>query len=157
MTNFNRVQSWLDSFMVRARLRSRNFVLVSSPIPTPISTRLRARRAMTTSACQLFVAAYSGKGFLGGTDNPRAVCKSADVFVRRARAFDERWRGKLLAPFPLESGYLYHHHPISIHTRYSSITPCRWKERESVHCGQALWIHHAGGPGESCTPRRVCR
>ena len=48
MTNFSRLQSWLDSLMVRAILRSRNFVLVSSPIPTSIPTRLRAKRAMTT-------------------------------------------------------------------------------------------------------------
>ena len=49
------------------------------------------------SACQHFVA-YIGQGFLCAAGGSLAVRKSADVYVRQARAFDERQMGKLLLP-----------------------------------------------------------
>ena len=50
------------------------------------------------SACQHFVAAYIGQGFLCVAGGSLALRKSADVCVRQARAFDERQMGKFLAP-----------------------------------------------------------
>ena len=50
----------------------------------------------SVTACQQFLAAHSGTGFLCTTDNPLAVRKSAEVFVRQARADDECQMGKLL-------------------------------------------------------------
>ena len=47
---------------------------------------------------RIFFAAHSGEAFLHTTENPLAVRKSAEVFVRQARAYDERQMGTLLAP-----------------------------------------------------------
>ena len=49
------------------------------------------------AACQQFLAANSGKDFLYTKENHLAARKFADVFVRQARAFEERQIGALLA------------------------------------------------------------
>ena len=49
-------------------------------------------------ACQQFVAAHSSVALRFSSDDLVAVRKSAEVFVREARALEERQMGKRLAP-----------------------------------------------------------
>ena len=82
---------------------------------------------------------HSGTRFRCSTNNPLAVRQSADVFVRQARAFDERQMEKRLAPLlpppPLECGQQAYHH-----TMDPSYTYRQQEERQSVCCGQAFWL-----------------
>ena len=85
---------------------ARGFGLLPSLILIKIPTRSSCKQGsdnarlgfQSKATCQQVLAANSGKWFILATENPLAVHKSADVFVRQTRAFDERQMEKRLAP-----------------------------------------------------------
>ena len=93
------------SLVVRTRTLSKEIARFPS-LAWRTPARSNVRKAVTMPAlffqskvpCQQFLAAHSVKGSLHTTENLLAVRKSAEVFVRHARAFYERQMGKLLAP-----------------------------------------------------------
>ena len=87
MMNSNGVLSLSVSPVVRTRILLDHFV-----------TNLSRTSKMPLKSCAKMAVTHSGTGFRCSTNNPLAVRQSADVFVRQARAFDERQMGKRLPP-----------------------------------------------------------
>ena len=120
------------SHVVRTRTLSKIFAR-TPVLAWRIPTRSNAREAVTLpalffrskEACQQFLAAFSDSGFRYFTDNPWAVRKSADGFVRQARVFDERQMIELLPPPPLggTAKQLITNH-FQVHLRNRSSTCC---------------------------------
>ena len=88
-----------SSLVVRTKTLSKSFVLLEDPCEIWCNKGSENARLIfhSKTACQQFLTANSGTEFLYTAENPLAVRKSADVFVRQARAFDERQMEKRLA------------------------------------------------------------